>query len=116
MLSSKLIERLSKPNDLLIAVDLDGTICEGEFWDDFHAPKVNEAMKELMWTLYRKGAHLVIYTARQPKHYPITHAWLIAHEIPFHGIVMCMKPGADVYIDDKSINTDDMLAYEHEEV
>ena len=29
-------------------------------------------------------------------------------EVPFHGIAMLMKPGADIYIDDKALNISDV--------
>ncbi len=101
---------LDNPNDKLIAVDMDGTLCHGVWWGDEQPdPEPNVQMIELMWTLYKRGAHLVIYTARQPRYYARTHAWLIAHEVPFHGITMCMKPGADLYLDDKALNIQDIF-------
>ena len=98
---------LDNPNDKLIAIDMDGVICEGIWWgDDQPDPDPNKVMIDFMWELYKKGAHIIIYTARQPRYYPRTHAWLIKHEVPFHGITMCMKPGADLYIDDKAVNSE----------
>lgn len=100
---------LEDPHHMLIAVDMDGTICHGEWWGPEHDdPKPDEKMIAFMWNLYKRGAHLIIYTARQPRYYAQTHAWLIKHEVPFHGITMCMKPGADLYIDDKAINVLDL--------
>lgn len=106
---AELQKLLENPRGQLVAVDMDGTLCHGEFWTDEGEPKVNEAMKEFVWKIYKKGAHIIIYTARQPRYYAFTHAWLIRHEIPFHGICMTMKPGAEVYIDDKALNVDDVL-------
>lgn len=98
---------LDNPNDKIIAVDLDGVLCEGEFWGEGE-PRPVDWMIAKVWEWYKKGAHIIIYTARQPRYYPQTHAWLIKYEVPFHGIAMLMKPGADVYIDDKAINLDDL--------
>lgn len=84
---------------------MDGTICEGEFWGDGE-PKPKQDFIDNMWEWYRKGAHIVIYTARQPIYYKDTHAWLIKYGVPFHGITMLMKPGADIYIDDKALNVE----------
>ena len=67
-----------------------------------------QKMIDKMWEWYKKGAHIIIYTARQPKHYALTHAWLIKNQVPFHGIAMLMEPGADLYLDDKSLNLDDI--------
>lgn len=103
----ELYDVLEHPNDKLIAVDMDGTICNGVWWGtEDPSPTPNTKVVELMWKLYKKGAHLIIYTARQPRYYAKTHAWLIEHEVPFHGITMCMKPGADLYIDDKALNVE----------
>lgn len=107
MNKEKLNEVLNNPKGKLIAIDLDGTICGGEFWGD-GVPTAIPSMVGFIWSLYKKGAHIIIYTARQPRYYPQTHAWLLANEVPFHGIVMNMKPGADLYIDDKALNTDDI--------
>lgn len=100
---SKMWEILKKPAGKLIAVDLDGVLCHGEFWGD-DEPKPNKEMIDAIWWIYKKGGHIIIYTARQPKYYPQTQAWLIKHEVPYHGIAMQQKIGADVYIDDKAIN------------
>lgn len=108
-MKEKLLEVLKNPNDKLIAVDMDGTLCNGEFWGtEIPDPTPIPEMIELMRKLYHKGAHLVIYTARQPMYYSRTHAWLIKHEVPFHGITMCMKPGADLYLDDKALHIEDL--------
>lgn len=107
VMKKDLLEILKNPNDKLIAIDLDGTLCEGEFWSDTD-PAPIEWMRDLVWKWYKAGAHIIIYTARQPRHYSVTHAWLVKNEIPFHGIVMQHKPGADVYIDDKVIDPEDI--------
>lgn len=95
---------LEQPNDKLIAIDMDGVICQGEFWGETE-PRPEEEMIEKIWSWYKKGAHIIIYTARNPRYYQETHAWLIKYGVPFHGIVMQYKPGADIYIDDKAINS-----------
>lgn len=97
---------LDNPKGKIIAIDLDGTLCEGEFWGDGE-PRPKEIIVALVWEWYKKGACIIIYTARQSRFYAETHAWLIKYGVPFHGIAMMMKPGADVYIDDKAINPND---------
>jgi len=106
-IKSKMHSLLSNPAGKLIAVDLDGTLCNGEFWGDTD-PTPKQDMIDLLWSWYKKGAHVVIYTARAPKHYAITLAWLIKNEVPFHGIAMQVKIGADIYIDDKALNIEDL--------
>ena len=107
-MKSKLLDVLANPAGKVIAIDLDGVICEGEFWGEGEPVPV-QAMIDKIWEWYKKGGHIIIYTARQPIYYPHTHAWLIRHGVPFHGIAMLMKPGAHVYIDDKALHLSDVL-------
>lgn len=86
----------------LIAVDLDETISHGKFWE--HEPVPNIEMIKKIWKWYIQGAHIIIYSARQPKYYTRTLAWLIKYEVPFHGIALFIKPSADYYVDSKQIN------------
>lgn len=107
-MKDKLLAILANPANKVIAIDLDGTLCKGEFWGGPDPEPIPEMIEKLRgW--YLKGAHVIVYTARQPEHYAATHAWLIKHQVPFHGICMIMKPGADIYIDDKALNIEDIL-------
>lgn len=103
---TKLLDILKNPSGKLIAVDLDGTLCEGEFWGGEDPLPLSNAIDHI-WQLYKRGAHIIIYTARQPMYYQLTHAWLVKYGVPFHGICMQMKPGADLYLDDKALHTED---------
>jgi len=98
---------LKDPNDKLIAVDLDGTLCEGVFWGDGDPRPLIHRIKYFN-KLYKRGAHIIIYTARQPKWLPETQSWLDKHEVMYHGIMMQKKPGADLYIDDLALNINDL--------
>lgn len=100
-MSSK--KTLKNPDHKVIAVDLDGVLCRGEFWGG-KEPKPNLKMIKKVQELYNNGAIIIIYTARQPKMYVETLSWLIKYNVPFHGIAMFVKPGADYYIDDKAID------------
>ena len=97
---------LSNPRGKLIAIDLDETLSTGKFWED--EPQPIQENIDKVWVLYKKGAHIIIYTARQPLYYALTLAWLIRNKVPFHGIAMSYKPSADVYIDNKSLNVTDL--------
>jgi len=102
-------EVINNPNDKLICVDLDGTLSEGEAWSKTDEPKpIQERIDWVNDKLYKRGAHIIIYTARFPDMYQMTLAWLVKHGVLFHGICMRVKPGADLYIDDKAININDI--------
>lgn len=105
---TNLFKILEEPNDKLIAVDLDGTLSEGECWSETDEPKPIQPMIDFVNSLYKKGAHIVIYTARFPNMYQMTLAWLIKHGVLFHGINMRVKIGADLYIEDKALNIKDI--------
>lgn len=110
-MTSHLHDILKNPKGKLIAVDMDGTLCVGEYWGrpEDTEPVPNEKIAELVRRLYMEGGHIVLYTARQPRMYATTHAWLVKHHVPFHGICMTMKPGADLYIEDKAIHPDHIV-------
>jgi len=95
-----------KPN-ALIAVDLDGTLSEGECWGA-EDPKPKQDMIDFINSLYIKGYHIIIYTARFRDFFQLTEAWLIKHRVRYHALCM-NKMGADLYIDDKCINIKDLL-------
>jgi len=80
-------EILKNPNDKLICVDLDGTLSIGEFWNhDDVEPKPIQKGIDLVNKLYVQGAHIIIWSARQPEFYPETYAWLYKHNVKFHGL------------------------------
>ena len=88
----------------VICVDLDGTLCSGECWTPKQCQEA-ESIKENIEKL-RKIADkhiIIIYTARSDKLMSATFAWLHRNGIPFRA-VSNNKVGADLYIDDKSIN------------
>ena len=85
-----------------IAVDLDETLSTGKFWEG--EPKVIEEMKDKVWEWYKAGATILIYTARQPRYYAETLAWLLKHDVPFHGICLPIKPSADYYVEDRAVD------------
>ncbi len=106
----KLIKVLENPNDQVIAFDLDNTLCKGEFWGEGEPAPIPE-MIELVWMLYTRGAHIIIFTARNIKYTKDTYSWLDKHEVPYHGLMMNRKPGADLYVDDKSIRPEELIEF-----
>lgn len=94
-----------KPHSL-IAVDLDNTLCEGEFWGG-DEPKPKQEMIDKIEKLYKQGHHIIIYTARHRNYFQETEAWLIKYKVWYHALSM-EKMGADLYIDDKSIKPEEL--------
>lgn len=106
-MKDKLKEILNNPANKLIAVDLDGTLCKGEFWGECEPEPIQERI-DYINGLYKKGAHIIIYTARLPEYFEATRLWLIKYKVYYHGIAMRDKIGADVYIDDRALNIEDI--------
>jgi len=102
-----LLNILKDPNDKLIAVDLDGVLCECEFWGEGEPVPIPKTI-DMVRGWYNAGGHIIIYTSRQPKFYQATQSWLVKYGVPFHGIAMQVKIGADLYIDDKALNVEDI--------
>lgn len=98
---------LKNPANKLIAVDMDGTLCEGKFWEEVTTP--NPEIIEFVNDLYKRWAHIIIWTARQREYYVATAKWLDDHWVMYHGISMRVKIGADLYIDDKCVNVEDLF-------
>lgn len=110
-MKEKAFDTLNNPKGKLICVDMDGTLCEGEYWHvgGEQEPVPKQKMIDIVNSLYVKGAHIIIWTARTPDAFYATQKWLIKHEVKFHGISMQRKCGSDLYIDDKCLNVDDVL-------
>ena len=86
----------------VIAVDLDGVLCEEGPW----TPEgiINRRPKpeniELVNRLYDEGNFIVIWTGRREEDRPYTEAWLKAHRVKYHVLVM-NKPYYDIYIEER---------------
>lgn len=112
-MKTKLFDILENPKDKLICVDMDGTLCKGEYWHtgDEDEPEPVREMIDIVNKLYLNGAHIIIWTARTPDSYYATQKWLIKHEVKHHGVSMQRKPGASLYIDDKALHVNDVLDF-----
>lgn len=94
-----------------VCVDLDGTICELSPDGDYARVRPLPGAREGLEELKRRGAHIIIYTARRMRTHDgdlakvcaeigdLTRWWLRRHAIPYDEIVFG-KPYAHVYIDD----------------
>lgn len=87
---------------------MDGTLCTGRMEEV--EPEPIMPMIENVREWYKKGAHIIIFTGRPGTAYNHTVSWLIKYNVPFHGLAMRIKPGADVYIDNRALNHEDVLS------
>ena len=98
----------------IVSVDIDGFISEkmpykkGKFIrEDFEIfipkPDVIEKINEL----FRKRYIIIYHTARHPRHYERTFAWLVDNGCYFHALRMG-KLHADYYLDDKNITLEEL--------
>lgn len=109
MKTSELKKILDKPMGKIILVDLDNTLCDGTYWvgDEKHPP-VNKKMQKFIWELDDKGAFIIIWTARPLKALTKTYKWLGENNL-LYPIALRTKPPCDVMIDDKVINSTDLI-------
>lgn len=96
-------------NRRIIAVDFDDTLTLGgnKWWENEESIP-NFKMIELVVQQYIKGNTIIIHTGRPWNAAALTVAWLIKYGVRFHGI-MCGKLLADVYLDDKALNVEDVM-------
>ena len=92
---------------MIIAVDLDGTLCEKVHWTKHSSalPLIENIRK--VNQLYENGNTIVIYTGRFPDDEEITRDWLAKFEVRYHRLVMG-KLIADLYIDNDSRRLDEL--------
>ena len=86
---------------LTISVDLDGTLCEGEYWGAEELEPIRPMIDKI--NRLAKSHFIVIHTARRREWAENTINWLHRHGVRYHSIAFDKMP-ADVYIDDKCVN------------
>ncbi len=88
----------------VIAVDVDGVLCEGEAWterDCMEATPIRHNIQKVN-ELYNHN-FIVIYSARRRHLLNATAVWLDDHNVRYHAICPHSKMAADAYIDDKNM-------------
>lgn len=91
----------------VIAVDLDGVLCEEGYWENYaKAFGIAENIEKIN-KLYDKGYVILIHTSRLEKDRAITTYWLKDHKVKYTALVM-EKLRADYYIDDKNLSIDEL--------
>ena len=102
ILKAKILKQIKRSKEIFVlAVDLDGVLCEGEYWGDGEPTPIQEnicLVNDLAMSHF-----IVIHTARRHGMYEKTIKWLKKHGINYHAIRMNKLP-ADLYLDDKSLN------------
>jgi len=85
----------------VIAVDIDGVLCEGEAWtpEDCLSAKPKKKNIERVNELYKTN-FIVIYTARRDHLIEATLKWLRTNGVDFQAFSN-KKMSADLYLDDK---------------
>lgn len=87
-----------------VVLDIDGTICqEMPTFEKVLAPPIPGAL-EFVNKLYDEGNTIIFFTARGWEQYKLTEFWLQNLGFKYH-LLICGKPIADVFIDDKSFKS-----------
>jgi hypothetical protein len=86
-----------------VAIDLDGTLLENlREYKRFAFGAPMPGAREAVAALRAAGAHVLVHTARWPDEHDAIAAHLAAHGIEVDG-VLCGKPTARAYVDDKAL-------------
>jgi hypothetical protein len=97
---------------MIIAVDFDGTLHDGEFP---HIGKAKRHAIEVMRKLREAGHTIIIWTCREGLDKDLAVNWLTSHDIPFDHVNSnepehmklydndCRKVYADIYVDDHQV-------------
>jgi len=90
-------------------VDVDGTLTNETCWnnDDCLNATPKQKVIDHVNELFENNNYILIYTARKHSLYEATVKWLNKHNVHYHAIRMGKLP-ADIYIDDKMINPNEL--------
>lgn len=88
-------------NKEVFNIDFDGTLTiKNDYTND---PAPNMKMINKVKKIYDAGHIIIIWTARRWSNAQYLVAWLIKHDVPFHGIYMS-KGGSTHYVDDRNMS------------
>src|SRR5262245_25883730 len=97
-------------NPKTFVFDLDGTLCTQPHQTEFGSAQPFPARIAFVNDLYRAGHHIVIDTARGSRTGVTwqheTEGQLAAWGVLHHELRVGMKPGAEVYVDDRGIGAE----------
>jgi len=97
---TSILKQIKRTKEIFVlAVDMDGVLCEGEYWGGGEPTPIQENI-DLVNDL-SKSHFIVIHTARRHSMYEKTVRWLNKYGVDYHAIRMEKMP-ADCYLEDKS--------------
>jgi len=111
-------------SQLAAVFDIDDTLCDNRNRDYENALPKRDVIKKLN-QLHRSGYKIVLYTSRgmvscggdrekaEKKNLPVLEKWLADNNVEYDEIVFG-KPIADLYVDDRGMNTEDFLKADFE--
>lgn len=99
----------------VIAVDMDGTLCEEDCWTKRECilATPRKDMIKLVNSLHEFN-FIIIFTARRHRLYAVTATWLKKHGVKYHAIRMEKLP-AYLYIDDRALTPEEAMRRIHNE-
>jgi glycerol-3-phosphate cytidylyltransferase len=93
---------------MIFCFDLDGTICTSVSYSEYELAQPDPEVINNIRSLYSRGHIIKIMTARgcvsKIDHTELTEKQLQEWGVPYHELIMNVKPEADLFIDDKAIN------------
>jgi hypothetical protein len=92
---------------MVIAVDLDRTLCEQVWPEPFERAVPIKENIERINKLYDAGHEILIYTARMIDDRKETIIWLTYHNVKFHHVQFC-KLRADLYVDCDAVRPEEL--------
>lgn len=98
----------------VLAIDFDKTLTTGEgpnYWEDDEDEQPDEDMIEWVNEQYHSGHVIIVWTARPWSQAANVESYLTKWGVEYHGI-RCQKTGADLYVDDKARNVEDVAVHQ----
>lgn len=87
-----------------LVVDIDGVICpEGKTFEKYTFEPIPGSVEKIN-QLFRKGYHIILFTARSWAEYHLLKKWLDTHKFHYDQLI-CGKPIGDAVIDDRSFKS-----------
>lgn len=93
----------------VLLIDLDGVLCKGESWTKEQCSQAEPIQENIdKVNKLSQGNFICIWTARCDNLMTATFKWLKENGVMFDSISN-KKPGGYCYVDDKSVDLDDIL-------